>query len=322
MATRSEREKAQKQNEHHQNILDHLLKEEENRTCADCGAKGPRWASWSLGVFMCIRCAGIHRNLGVHISRVKSVNLDQWTSEQIQGMVEMGNLRARSVYEFNLPDDFRRPQSDQAAEVFIRDKYERKRFFNKDALPVKSPEASAPVSPSPEKTKAEKDKRREEKKPEKNKEKNQCKSPKKSPDKKPELLGSDVPDVPNLLGPEVSNPPAPPQAGADPVPPDAEVKTEEQKPKKKLMSKNSILSLYNNAPAPGGFVQQQIPNGAMTAGQGGAVTTGQGGAVIAGQGGATVGADQMCQQVSSMSVTSSSSTAPPSGQTLSNQLWK
>uniref|UniRef100_A0A4W6F1Q6 Arf-GAP domain-containing protein n=1 Tax=Lates calcarifer TaxID=8187 RepID=A0A4W6F1Q6_LATCA len=42
---------------------------------------GPRWASWNLGVFMCIRCAGIHRNLGVHISRVKSVNLDQWTSD-------------------------------------------------------------------------------------------------------------------------------------------------------------------------------------------------------------------------------------------------
>lgn len=45
---------------------------------------GPRWASWNTGVFICIRCAGIHRNLGVHISRVKSVNLDQWTPEQIQ----------------------------------------------------------------------------------------------------------------------------------------------------------------------------------------------------------------------------------------------
>lgn len=44
---------------------------------------GPRWASWNLGVFLCIRCAGIHRNLGVHISKVKSVNLDSWTSEQI-----------------------------------------------------------------------------------------------------------------------------------------------------------------------------------------------------------------------------------------------
>lgn len=45
---------------------------------------GPRWASWNLGVFVCIRCAGIHRNLGVHISRVKSVNLDSWTPEQIE----------------------------------------------------------------------------------------------------------------------------------------------------------------------------------------------------------------------------------------------
>lgn len=44
---------------------------------------GPRWASWNLGIFLCIRCAGIHRNLGVHISRVKSVNLDTWTPQQV-----------------------------------------------------------------------------------------------------------------------------------------------------------------------------------------------------------------------------------------------
>jgi stromal membrane-associated protein len=44
---------------------------------------GPRWASWNLGIFLCIRCAGIHRNLGVHISKVKSVNLDSWTPEQV-----------------------------------------------------------------------------------------------------------------------------------------------------------------------------------------------------------------------------------------------
>jgi hypothetical protein len=44
---------------------------------------GPRWASWNLGIFVCIRCAGIHRNLGVHISKVKSVNLDSWTPVQV-----------------------------------------------------------------------------------------------------------------------------------------------------------------------------------------------------------------------------------------------
>uniref|UniRef100_A0A668USG2 Arf-GAP domain-containing protein n=1 Tax=Oreochromis aureus TaxID=47969 RepID=A0A668USG2_OREAU len=134
MTTRSEREKAQKLNEQHQAILSKLLREEDNKYCADCEAKGPRWASWNLGVFMCIRCAGIHRNLGVHISRVKSVNLDQWTPEQIQSMVDMGNTRARQLYEAHLPENFRRPQTDQAVEVFIRDKYERKKYYNKEAL--------------------------------------------------------------------------------------------------------------------------------------------------------------------------------------------
>uniref|UniRef100_A0A667Y1Q4 Arf-GAP domain-containing protein n=1 Tax=Myripristis murdjan TaxID=586833 RepID=A0A667Y1Q4_9TELE len=113
MTTRSEREKAQKLNEQHQAILSKMLREEDNKYCADCEAKGPRWASWNLGVFMCIRCAGIHRNLGVHISRVKSVNLDQWTPEQIQSMVDMGNTRARQLYEAHLPENFRRPQTDQ-----------------------------------------------------------------------------------------------------------------------------------------------------------------------------------------------------------------
>uniref|UniRef100_A0A8C9T3V7 Small ArfGAP 1 n=2 Tax=Scleropages formosus TaxID=113540 RepID=A0A8C9T3V7_SCLFO len=134
MATRSEREKAQKLNEQHQAILAKMLREEDNKYCADCEAKGPRWASWNLGVFICIRCAGIHRNLGVHISRVKSVNLDQWTPEQIQRVQEMGNTRARQLYEANLPESFRRPQTDQAVEFFIRDKYEKKKYYDKNAV--------------------------------------------------------------------------------------------------------------------------------------------------------------------------------------------
>lgn len=108
-----------------------LLKEEENRYCADCDAKGPRWASWNLGVFLCIRCAGIHRNLGVHISKVKSVNLDSWTAEQVASVRAMGNATARSVYEANLPEHFRRPASDSATEAFIRAKYDAKRYIQK-----------------------------------------------------------------------------------------------------------------------------------------------------------------------------------------------
>ena len=45
---------------------------------------GPRWASWNLGCFFCLTCAGIHRRLGTHISKVKSVTLDSWTPEQIE----------------------------------------------------------------------------------------------------------------------------------------------------------------------------------------------------------------------------------------------
>jgi hypothetical protein len=45
---------------------------------------GPRWASANLGTFFCIECSGIHRNLGVHISFVRSVNLDSWTEKQVQ----------------------------------------------------------------------------------------------------------------------------------------------------------------------------------------------------------------------------------------------
>lgn len=115
-----------------QSLIEVLLKDDDNKYCVDCDAKGPRWASWNLGVFLCIRCAGIHRNLGVHISKVKSVNLDAWTPEHVAYVQRMGNSRARAIYEANLPDDFRRPQTDTALESFIRAKYEHRKYIAQD----------------------------------------------------------------------------------------------------------------------------------------------------------------------------------------------
>lgn len=49
-----------------------------NSICADCDAQNPDWASLNLGVLVCIECSGIHRNLGSHISRIRSLDLDEW----------------------------------------------------------------------------------------------------------------------------------------------------------------------------------------------------------------------------------------------------
>lgn len=59
--------------------------------------------------------------------QVKSVNLDSWTPEQVQSMRVMGNAKAKAVYEAELPRDYRRPQTEQQLEMFIRAKYEQKR---------------------------------------------------------------------------------------------------------------------------------------------------------------------------------------------------
>lgn len=139
-----------------QSLIEVLLKDDDNKYCVDCDAKGPRWASWNLGVFLCIRCAGIHRNLGVHISRVKSVNLDAWTPEHVAYVQRMGNSRARAIYEANLPDDFRRPQTDTALESFIRAKYEHRKYIAQDYVDPGPPEPAFNVDEELKKMKEQK----------------------------------------------------------------------------------------------------------------------------------------------------------------------
>ncbi|KAA8523834.1 hypothetical protein F0562_010257 [Nyssa sinensis] len=121
-------------NAKHRKILEGLLKLPENRECADCKSKGPRWASVNLGIFICMQCSGIHRSLGVHISKVRSATLDTWLPEQVAFIQSMGNEKANSYWEAELPPNYDRV----GIENFIRAKYEEKRWILKDGKP-KSP---------------------------------------------------------------------------------------------------------------------------------------------------------------------------------------
>ncbi|CDO94073.1 unnamed protein product [Kluyveromyces dobzhanskii CBS 2104] len=80
-----------------------LQKVGRNKKCVDCDAPNPQWASPKFGVFICLECAGIHRGLGVHISFVRSITMDQFKPEELVRMENGGNdkfmeyLEARGI---------------------------------------------------------------------------------------------------------------------------------------------------------------------------------------------------------------------------------
>lgn len=102
-----------------------------NSFCVDCEAPNPDWASLNLGALMCIECSGIHRHLGAHLSRVRSLDLDDWPPELLAVMTAMGNALANSVWEGAL-DGYSKPGPEacrEEKERWIRAKYEQKLFL-------------------------------------------------------------------------------------------------------------------------------------------------------------------------------------------------
>ncbi|KAI9268581.1 hypothetical protein EDC94DRAFT_600616 [Helicostylum pulchrum] len=118
----------------HERMLNELFKLPGNEKCADCTAKNPRWASYSLGLFLCIRCCSLHRKMGTHISKVKSVSMDRWTLQEIQLMIKLGGNSVINNMINSNPQKHPLPialDDDHAMERYIRDKWEKKSFKEK-----------------------------------------------------------------------------------------------------------------------------------------------------------------------------------------------
>eukprot|EP00547_Thalassionema_nitzschioides_P006881 CAMPEP_0194199544 /NCGR_PEP_ID=MMETSP0156-20130528/523_1 /TAXON_ID=33649 /ORGANISM="Thalassionema nitzschioides, Strain L26-B" /LENGTH=834 /DNA_ID=CAMNT_0038924459 /DNA_START=118 /DNA_END=2622 /DNA_ORIENTATION=+ len=110
-----------------------------NPCCADCGQDNPDWACINLGVLVCIECSGVHRSLGVHLSKVRSLTLDSLNDAEARLLLAMGNERINRILEagLGLQQGWTKPingSSRQDKENWIKSKYQWKGFLN-DKLP-------------------------------------------------------------------------------------------------------------------------------------------------------------------------------------------
>ncbi|XP_062987210.1 arf-GAP with SH3 domain, ANK repeat and PH domain-containing protein 1 isoform X2 [Elgaria multicarinata webbii] len=115
-------------------IIDDIQRLPGNDVCCDCGSPDPTWLSTNLGILTCIECSGIHREMGVHISRIQSLELDKLGTSELLLAKNIGNNSFNEIMEGNLPSPSPKPtpSSDMTArKEFITAKYVDHKFSRK-----------------------------------------------------------------------------------------------------------------------------------------------------------------------------------------------
>ncbi|XP_049621516.1 arf-GAP with SH3 domain, ANK repeat and PH domain-containing protein 1 isoform X2 [Suncus etruscus] len=105
-----------------------------NEVCCDCGSSEPTWLSTNLGILTCIECSGIHREMGVHISRIQSLELDKLGTSELLLAKNVGNNSFNDIMEANLPSPSPKPTPSSDMTVrkeYITAKYIDRRFSRK-----------------------------------------------------------------------------------------------------------------------------------------------------------------------------------------------
>ncbi|KAM6947151.1 arf-GAP with GTPase, ANK repeat and PH domain-containing protein 1-like [Lycodopsis pacificus] len=126
----SSKNKARRNSQSEAVVLQAIRNAKGNNFCVDCDAPNPTWASLNLGALICIECSGIHRNLGTHLSRVRSLDLDDLPRELTLVLSAIGNHMVNSIWEARTLGS-RKPAPDatrEERESWIRAKYEQKLF--------------------------------------------------------------------------------------------------------------------------------------------------------------------------------------------------